>query len=521
MRALISVSDKTGVVEFAKNLQELGIEIISTGGTHKALENAGVKVTGISEVTGFPECLDGRVKTLHPKIHAGILAIRSNPNHMKQLADLNVEPIDIVAVNLYPFKQTILKDTVTREEAIENIDIGGPTMLRSAAKNYQDVAVVVDPADYSKIIEELREKNEVSADTKFYLCSKVFEHTAHYDALIASYMKKERKDESMPETITLTYEKAQDMRYGENPHQKAAFYREVADNKGLLSSAIQLHGKELSFNNINDTNGALELLKEFEEPAAVACKHSNPCGVGTSDNIYDAYMKAFNADPTSIFGGIVVFNREVDEKTAEEINKIFIEIVVAPSYSDKALKILEQKKNIRVLVLENIMQRQSENSYDLKKVAGGILVQTIDSKLFCNDEKIEELRTVTKRQPAEQEEKDMLMAWKIVKHTKSNAIVIVKDGQSIGVGPGQVNRIWACKQAIEHGIEFLGKDSLSGASLASDAFFPFPDCVQEAAKAGITAIIQPGGSVKDEESIKECDKNNMSMLFTGMRHFKH
>ncbi len=521
MRALISVSDKTGVVEFAKELQKLGIEIISTGGTHKALEAAGISVTGVSEITGFPECLDGRVKTLHPKIHGGLLAMRSNPHHMKQLADLGIEPIDIVAVNLYPFKQTILKDTVTREEAIENIDIGGPTMLRSAAKNYQDVAVVVDPTDYDKVIEELRAANEVSLDTKFYLCSKVFEHTAHYDALISSYMKKERKDESMSETITLTYEKVQDMRYGENPHQKAAFYKEVAANRGLLSSALQLHGKELSFNNINDTNGALELLKEFQEPAAVACKHSNPCGVGTAENIYDAYMKAFNADPTSIFGGIVVFNREVDEKTAEEINKIFVEIIVAPSYSEEALKILEKKKNIRLLVLENILQRQAENSYDLKKVAGGLLVQTIDSKLFPDDEKIEEIKTVTKKQPSEQEKKDMLMAWKIVKHTKSNAIVIVKGGQSVGIGPGQVNRIWACRQAIEHGIEFLGKESLKGASLASDAFFPFPDCVEEAAKAGITAIIQPGGSLKDDESIKECDKNNMSMLFTGMRHFKH
>lgn len=518
MRALISVSDKTGIAEFAKKLQELGVEIISTGGTHKVLEDSGLNVTGISEVTGFPECLDGRVKTLHPKIHAGILAMRSNPYHMKQLADLNIETIDIVVVNLYPFKQTILKDNVTREEAIENIDIGGPTMLRSAAKNYQDVAVVVDPEDYETVIEELKANNEVSQDTKFYLCSKVFEHTAHYDALIASYMKKERKDERLPQTITMTYEKIQNMRYGENPHQKAAFYKEISDNEGLLSSALQLHGKELSFNNINDTNGALELLKEFEEPAVVACKHSNPCGVGTGVNIYDAYMKAFNADPTSIFGGIAVFNREVDEKTAEEINRIFIEIIVAPSYSHKALEILKQKKNIRLLLLENIMQKQDKNSYDLKKVAGGILVQTIDSMLLPENE---EIKTVTRKYPTEQEKKDLVMAWKIVKHTKSNAIAIVKNGQSVGIGPGQVNRIWACKQAIEHAVEFLGEYSLKGASLASDAFFPFSDCVETAVKAGITAIIQPGGSVKDDDSIKECDKNNVAMLFTGMRHFKH
>ncbi len=518
MRALISVSDKSGIVEFAKELEKLGIEIISTGGTHRALEKAGVKVTGISETTNFPECLDGRVKTLHPNIHAGILAMRSNPQHMKQLDNLNIETIDLVVVNLYPFKETILKDGVTREEAIENIDIGGPTMLRSAAKNYQDVAVLVDPSDYEIVLNELKEKKVLSLDTKFYLSSKVFAHTAHYDTLIASYMKKERKDYSLPVTYTTTYEKIQEMRYGENPHQKAAFYKEVENAEGLLASAKQLHGKELSFNNINDTNGALELLKEFEEPTVVACKHSNPCGVGVGDNIYDSYMKAFKADPTSIFGGIVVFNREVDEKTAEEINKIFVEIIAAPSYEEKALEMLKSKKNIRLLQIENILQRQDENAYDIKKVAGGILVQTLDSKLFNEDE---ELKTVTSAVPTDQEKKDLLIAWKIVKHTKSNAITLVKNGQSIGIGPGQVNRIWACKQAIEHAYEFLGKDSTKGAVLASDAFFPFPDCVQEAAKAGITAIIQPGGSIKDHASIEECNRNNISMVFTGMRHFKH
>jgi phosphoribosylaminoimidazolecarboxamide formyltransferase/IMP cyclohydrolase len=518
MKALISVSDKTGIVEFARNLQELGIEIISTGGTHKTLEKANIKVTGISEVTGFPECLDGRVKTLHPNIHAGLLAIRSNPEHMTQLDELNIDAIDIVAVNLYPFKQTILKENVTRQEAIENIDIGGPTMLRSAAKNYQDVSVIVDPCDYDKVINELKENKEVSLDTKFYLCSKVFEHTAHYDSLIAAYMKKERNDYDLPQTITMTYEKVQDMRYGENPHQKAAFYKEVSNNKGLLSSAVQLHGKELSFNNINDTNGALELLKEFDEPTAVACKHSNPCGVGTAESIHEAYTKAFNADPTSIFGGIVVFNREIDEKTADEINKIFVEIIVAPSYSEKALEILKSKKNIRLLALKDILTKQDENAYDLKKVAGGILVQTIDSKLIPGNE---EIKSVTIKKPTEQEQMDLLTAWKIVKHTKSNAITIVKNGQSIGIGPGQVNRIWACKQAIEHAIEFLGSESLKGAVLASDAFFPFPDCVEEAAKAGITAVIQPGGSLNDNLSIEVCDKNNISMIFTNMRHFKH
>lgn len=517
MRALISVSDKTGIVEFAKELVNLGVEIISTGGTHKVLQDAGIKVLGISEVTNFPECLDGRVKTLHPNIHAGILAMRSNPDHMKQLSDLNIETIDLVVVNLYPFKQTILKDGVSRGEAIENIDIGGPTMLRSAAKNYQDVAVIVDPKDYKRVLLELKNENKVSLDTKFYLCSKVFAHTAHYDTLIANYMKKEMKDYTIPETITMTYEKIQEMRYGENPHQKAAFYKEVQNTEGLLASAVQLHGKELSFNNINDTNGALELLKEFDQPAVVACKHANPCGVGVGDNIYNAYMKAYNADPTSIFGGIVVFNKRIDEKTAQEINKIFVEIIVAPSYEDSALKVLKGKKNIRLLQIENISQKQDENTYDIKKVAGGILVQTIDSKLFPEDE----LKTVTAFTPTEQEMDDLLMAWKIVKHTKSNAITIVKNGQSVGIGPGQVNRIWACKQAIEHAYEFLGKDSTKGAVLASDAFFPFPDCVEEASKAGITAIIQPGGSLKDDESIDMCNKHNISMVLTGMRHFKH
>ncbi len=518
MRALISVSDKTGIVEFAKELENLGVEIISTGGTHKKLQEAGIIVTGISEVTNFPECLDGRVKTLHPNIHAGILAMRKNPEHMKQLSELSIKPIDLVVVNLYPFKQTILKDGVSRSEAIENIDIGGPTMLRSAAKNYQDVAVIVDPKDYEKVLGELKENKEVSQDTKFYLCSKVFSHTAHYDTLIASYMKKERKDNSLHDTYTMTFEKIQEMRYGENPHQKAAFYKEVENAEGLLASALQLHGKELSFNNINDTNGALELLKEFDEPCVVACKHANPCGVGCGDNIYEAYMKAFNADPTSIFGGIVVFNREIDEKTAKEINKIFVEIIVAPFYEEKALEILKSKKNIRLLQIKNISQKQDEYSYDIKKVAGGILVQEIDSKLLLEGE---ELKTVTASNPTNQEMKDLMMAWKIVKHTKSNAITIVKDGQSIGIGPGQVNRIWACKQAIEHAYEFLGKDSTKGASLASDAFFPFPDCVEEAAKAGITAIIQPGGSLKDDDSIKTCNKHNISMVFTNMRHFKH
>lgn len=515
-RALISVSDKAGIVEFAKQLEELGVEIISTGGTAKKLVEAGVKVIGISAVTGFPECLDGRVKTLHPNIHAGLLAMRSNEEHMKQLAELNVTPIDLVVVNLYPFKQTILKEGVSREEAIENIDIGGPTMLRSAAKNFQDVAVVVDPEDYEKVIAEVKDNGEVSNETKFYLCSKVFEHTSHYDTLIANYMREQRNATDLPETISMTFEKVQDMRYGENPHQKAAFYKEVGNTKGCLTNAIQLHGKALSFNNINDTNGALELLKEFDETTVVACKHANPCGVGSAESIYEAYIKAYKADPVSIFGGIIVTNAEIDKKTAEEINKIYVEIVVAPSYTKEALEVLTKKKNIRVLTLDNITQKQPDTAYDLKKVGGGLLVQTINNALLS-----EELKVVTKAQPSKEQMEDLIFAWKVVKYAKSNGIAIGKDKMSLGVGPGQVNRIWACKQAIDHGIEHLGKDALKGASLASDAFFPFDDCVEAAAEAGITCIIQPGGSINDQKSIDACDKYGIAMVFTGMRHFKH
>lgn len=516
-RALLSVSDKSGIIEFAKELTNLGWEIISTGGTHKALENAGIKVTGISDVTGFPECLDGRVKTLHPAIHAGVLAVRSNPEHMKQLEELKIDTIDMVVVNLYPFKQTVLKEGVSHEEVVENIDIGGPTMIRAAAKNYQDVAVVVDPADYGKILDELKETGDVSLKTKTYLCAKVFMHTSNYDTLIASYMKKQAGIEGFTDTFTLTYEKVQEMRYGENPHQKAAFYKEIANTKGMLTNAKQLHGKELSFNNINDMNGALELLKEFEEPTVVACKHANPCGVASAETIHEAYVKAYTSDPVSIFGGIIVANREIDKATAEEISKIFVEIVVAPSFSTEALEILEKKKNIRIMVLENILEKQPKDAIDIKKVSGGILVQTIDDKLFNK----EDVKVVTKKAPTEKEMEDLIFAMKMVKFVKSNGIAIAKDKRSIGIGPGQVNRIWACQQAIDHGTKQLGADSVKGAALASDAFFPFPDCVEECAKAGITAIVTPGGSVNDQLSIDACDKYGIAMVFTGMRHFKH
>jgi len=516
-RALISVSDKTGIVEFAKKINDLGIEIISTGGTYKTLVGAGIPVINISDVTGFPECLDGRVKTLHPKIHAGILAVRNNSKHMEQIQELGVELIDIVVVNLYPFKQTILKDGVKLEEAIENIDIGGPAMIRAAAKNYQDVSVIVDPEDYDKVIDEIKNNGKVSVKTNFYLAAKVFNHTSHYDTLIANFLSNRAGIEKYPQTLSMTFEKLQDMRYGENPHQNAAFYKEIGNNCGMLTGIKQLHGKELSFNNINDTHGALELLKEYDEPTVVACKHSNPCGVASSLNIYDAYVKAYNTDPVSIFGGIVASNGIIEKNTAEEINKTFLEIVIAPDFTDEALEILTKKKNIRILKLEDIGKKQSENAFDVKKVSGGILVQDVDNKLLINDN----LKVVTDRKPTDKEMEDLLFTWKIVKYAKSNGIAIGKNKQSIGIGPGQVNRIWAVKQAIEHGVEQLGEDAVKGAVLASDAFFPFDDCVKAAAEAGIRAIIQPGGSIRDKDSIDVCNKYCISMVFTGMRHFRH
>ncbi|HHV99443.1 MAG TPA: bifunctional phosphoribosylaminoimidazolecarboxamide formyltransferase/IMP cyclohydrolase [Clostridiaceae bacterium] len=511
-RALISVSDKTGIVEFAKALDSKGIEIISTGGTAKALSDAGINVINVSDVTRFPECLDGRVKTLHPKIHAGILAMRSNPEHMKQLDELGVETIDLVVINLYPFKQTILKENIQLEEAIENIDIGGPTMLRAAAKNYQDVAVIVDPADYSVVLEELEQSGEISLKTKFKLAYKVFEHTSHYDTLIANYLRDKLDEKVFPQTLSLTFEKVQDMRYGENPHQKAVFYKEVGSCTGSITAAKQLHGKELSYNNINDANGALELLKEFDEPTVVAVKHANPCGVASAENIYEAYIKAYEADPVSIFGGIIAANREIDARTAEEINKIFVEIVIAPSYTKEALEILSQKKNIRILELENISSKVSKDTYDMKKVVGGLLVQEYNDKLID----IDNIEYVTDKKPSAAELEDLVFAMKVVKHTKSNGIVVAKGKQTLGVGPGQTNRIMAAKIAIE----YAGERS-KGAVMASDAFFPFPDCVEAAAKAGITAIVQPGGSIKDKESIEACNKHGIAMIFTGMRHFKH
>ena len=509
-RALVSVSDKTGVVDFCKRLSACGYEIVSTGGTAKALTDAGLPVVGISDVTGFPECLDGRVKTLHPAVHAGLLAMRSNPEHMSQLEKLGINTIDIVVVNLYPFKATISKPGVTFADAVENIDIGGPTMIRAAAKNYQDVAVVVDPRDYERVLSEL-EAGGITLETKKYLQYKVFAHTAVYDSLISNYLA-QQLGIRFPEIVTFAYEKAQDMRYGENPHQGASYYNEEFIRVGSLSKAKQLWGKELSYNNINDANGALELVKEFDEPCVVASKHANPCGVGVGENIYEAYIKAYESDPVSVFGGILAINGIVDERTAAEINKIFIEIVIAEGYTPEALAVLKTKKNIRILELPDIRARREESANDMKKVYGGLLIQDYDETLY--DEA--DVKVVTKRAPTNAERKALLFNWKVVKYTKSNAIVIGKEDRTTGIGMGQTNRIWAAQQAIEH----AGEEA-KGSVMASDAFFPFPDCVEECVKAGITAIIQPGGSIRDQLSIDACDEAGIAMIFVGQRHFRH
>ena len=523
-RAIISLTDKTGVVEFARELDALGYEILSTGGTWKVIHEAGIPVTQVSDVTGFPECLDGRVKTLHPMIHAGILAMRSNPEHMAQLEKLGVTPIDIVAINLYPFKQTVLKPGVERAEVIENIDIGGPTMLRAAAKNYQDVSVIVDPADYATVIAELKANGSVSVDTNLKLAYKVFNHTANYDTMIQSYLRRETGSDIFPDKLSLTFEKVQDMRYGENPHQRGAFYKEIGNEfTGTLIAAEQLHGKELSYNNINDANGALDCLKEFtsddSRPCVVAVKHANPCGVGVGDSLHEAYMKAYKADPVSIFGGIIACSHEVDKATAEEINKIFVEIVIAPSYTDDALAVLTQKKNIRVLRLADIAKPNTKDMLDMKKVAGGLLVQERDIGLYDESE----LKVVTDKAPTEEQMRDLRFAMKVVKHTKSNGIVLAKNETTTGVGPGQTNRITALELAVKYAntTEGAEPDRANGSVMASDAFFPFSDCVEFAAKSGITAIIQPGGSIRDQESIDACNKYGIPMVFTGERHFKH
>lgn len=504
-RALISVFDKTGILEFAKFLDKKGIEIISTGGTYKYLKENGLTVLDISEVTNFKEMLDGRVKTLHPNIHGGILAIRDNAEHMETIKNEGIETIDFVVVNLYPFFKEVQTDK-SFDEKIEFIDIGGPTMLRSAAKSFKDVTVICNIEDYEKVMKEIENNGDVTFETKKRLAGKVFNLTSAYDAAISNFLL----EEEYPNYLSMSYEKKFDLRYGENPHQSSAYYVSTTES-GSMKDFEQLNGKELSFNNIRDMDIAWKVVGEFEEPAACAIKHSTPCGVAIADDIYTAYTKAHDCDPVSIFGGIVALNREVDSKTAEELKKIFLEIVIAPSFTDEALEILNSKKNLRVIKCK-IKQQQDKMEY--VKVDGGLLVQQTNKKM------IDKMNVVTEKAPTEQEKEDMILGMKVVKHVKSNAIVVVKDGMAIGVGTGQTNRIWSTIHAIEHAQEKIGKN-LSGAVLASDAFFPFRDCVDTANEAGIKAIVQPGGSMRDQESIDACNEHGITMVFTGIRHFKH
>ena len=509
-RALISVSDKTGVVDFAKALATMGVEIISTGGTMKALQEAGVPVVYISDVTGFPEMMDGRVKTLNPYIHGGILAVRDNPDHAAAMTEHGIRPIDLVVVNLYPFRQTIAKPGVTQEEAVENIDIGGPAMVRSAAKNFRYVTVVVNPNRYGDVINELGEYGEVTAETRLALVREAFTHTAEYDAAISRYFSLQTGEGEFPSALILPWQKLQDLRYGENPHQTAAFYRDN-DAQGGVAHARQLAGKELSFNNIVDLEAAYALVADFNRPAAAVIKHTNPCGTATADDIATAYKLAYEADPLSAYGGIVALNRPVDAATAEQLKTIFLEAVIAPGFEPAALEILGAKKNVRLLEAA-LPQADAKKRYDIKTVSGGIVIQSTDAQ----DVPPSEWKTVTKRAPTAAELKELELAWKVVKHVKSNAIVVVKDGRTVGVGAGQMNRVGSADIALKQ-----AGDAAKGAVLSSDAFFPFRDTVDAAAKAGVTAIIQPGGSVRDEESIIAADEYGIAMVFTGMRHFKH
>lgn len=508
-RALISVSDKTGIAAFAKELKGLGYEILSTGGTKKHLMENGIDITPVDEVTNFPEILGGRVKTLNPMIHGGLLAKHDDSEHIAQMEEHGIQPINIVCVNLYPFRETISKPDVTIEDAIENIDIGGPAMLRASAKNHAYVTVLVDATDYEGVLEELRTEGKTTLETRRRLAAKVYRHTASYDAMISGYLT-DLAGEEFPETLTLTYELKQPLRYGENPHQKAAFYRRPLGSDFSIANAEQLHGKELSYNNIQDANAAIQIVKEFGEPAAVAVKHMNPCGVGTGKSIAEAFNKAYEADPTSIFGGIVALNREVDAETAKKLSGIFLEIVIAPSFTEEAIEALTVKKNIRLLTLP--FQQQKKDSWNTVSVEGGLLIQEPDTFGL----KEAELKVVTDREPTEEEWEALKLGWAVVKHVKSNAIVVSDKQMTLGVGAGQMNRVGSAKIALDQAGE-----RAKGAAMASDAFFPMDDTVEAAAKAGITAIIQPGGSKKDEDSIRKANEYGIAMVFTGIRHFKH
>lgn len=516
MKALISVSDKTGVVEFAKGLVALGWEILSTSGTMKLLKESGVPVTSVSDVTGFPEICDGRVKTLHPKIHGALLARRDIPEHMKELKDNDIETIDLVCVNLYPFRETIAKPNVTMEDAVEHIDIGGPSMLRSAAKNWESVTVVCNPADYETILSEIKAGGNTTRETRLQLSAKAYTHTAEYDMAISTYM---RAQAGLPEKLFLEYDLKQELRYGENPHQEAKFFASTVKEPFSLATAEQLNGKELSYNNIQDANATLNIAREFDEPFCVGVKHMNPCGSATGKTIAEAWKKAYEADKTSIFGGIVAANREIDLETAQMLKPIFLEIVMAPSFAPDALELLCTKKNLRVLKVDMTKDNTVRKQY--VSMNGGMLVQDRD----INTKPVAADQCVTELKPTVEQLADMEFAWKIVKHVKSNAIVVAKDGMTYGVGAGQMNRIGSAEIALKQAQNTLkeeGKDIMTeGLVLASDGFFPFNDCVALAAEYGIKAIVQPGGSIRDEDSIKLADEKGITMLFTGERHFKH
>ncbi|QMU55798.1 MAG: bifunctional phosphoribosylaminoimidazolecarboxamide formyltransferase/IMP cyclohydrolase [Candidatus Mycalebacterium zealandia] len=520
-KALISVSDKTGVADFAKSLSELGIEILSTGGTAKTLGDAGVAVTKVENVTGAKEILGGRVKTLHPAIHGGILGIRNNPEHAKQMTENGIEPIDIVVVNLYPFERTIAKKGVSFSEAIENIDIGGPAMVRAAAKNHAFVAVVTDPADYPALLEEIKNSGAVGEQTRLALARKAFALTARYDSAITAFFSQNGVSESektggagFPQSIAINLTKRMDLRYGENPHQKGAFYTEQT-TEACVSTAKQIQGKELSLNNIYDTDSAFELVKEFDPADGVACvivKHNNPCGVALGETPADAFTKAKQCDPVSAFGGIVALNREADEGIARLIAEMFVEVVIAPRFSEECVKILSEKENLRVLETPAINGKGTGN-YDIKKVAGGALIQDRDSTA---DEDFESAASPTERKPSAAETADMRFAWKVCKHVKSNAIVFARNGATIGIGAGQMSRVDSVKLAA-----MKAQSPTGGCVMASDAFFPFRDGIDEAAKAGIKAVVHPGGSIRDEETTSAANEHAMAVLLTGVRHFKH
>ena len=516
MKALVSVSDKTGVVEFAKGLVALGWEILSTSGTMKLLKESGVPVTSVSDVTGFPEICDGRVKTLHPKIHGALLARRDIPEHMKELKDNDIDTIDLVCVNLYPFRETIAKPDVTMEDAVEHIDIGGPSMLRSAAKNWESVTVVCNPADYETILSEIKADGNTTRETRLKLSAKAYTHTAEYDMAISTYM---RAQAGLPEKLFLEYDLKQELRYGENPHQEAKFFASTVKEPFSLATAEQLNGKELSYNNIQDANATLNIAREFDEPFCVGVKHMNPCGSATGKTIAEAWKKAYEADKTSIFGGIVAANREIDLETAQMLKPIFLEIVMAPSFAPDALELLCTKKNLRVLKVD--MSKDNTVRKQYVSMNGGMLVQDRD----INTKPVSAEQCVTETKPTAEQLADLEFAWKIVKHVKSNAIVVAKNGMTYGVGAGQMNRIGSAEIALKQAQATLkeeGKDIMTeGLVLASDGFFPFNDCVALAAEYGIKAIVQPGGSIRDEDSVKLADEKGITMLFTGERHFKH